>query len=103
MNKFLDVVCDIITAAAKAAEEERANSMAMELINRNTQFLDNYARELVKDLASLKLTSYYARRQIEALRLSDDEKTYLKRRIVLEGSSVDYYAKSQIDAVLRTI
>ena len=96
-------MCDLITAAAKAAEEERANSMAMELINRNTQFLDNYAKELVRDLSKFNTTSYFARRQIEAMNLSDDETTYLKRRIISEAVSVDYYARSQIDAILRTL
>ena len=96
-------MCDLITAAAKAAEEERANSMAMELINRNTQFLDNYAKELVRDLSKFNTTSYFTRRQIEAMNLSDDETTYLKRRIISEAVSVDYYARSQIDAILRTL
>lgn len=103
MNKFMEGLGNFICAVAEAAAEDRARSIAMDQINRNTMFLDQYAKGLVKDLASFNLTSYYARRQIEAMRLSDDETTYLKRRIIMEASSVDYYAKSQIDAVLRTI
>ena len=102
-NRFLEVLSDVITAMAEAAAEEQGRSIAMDLINRNTTFLDQYAKDIVRDLAGMNTTSYYARRQIEALHLSDKEKDYLKRRIILEGSSVDYYAKSQIDHLLRTI
>lgn len=98
-SKFLDILSDVIEAAA----EEKGRTVAMEMVNRNTMFLDKYARELVKDLSNFNTTSYYARRQIEVMNLTNDEKSYLKRRIIMEASSVGYYAKSQIDAVLRTI
>jgi hypothetical protein len=102
-NKLLESIGMFVAAVAEAAEEDRKRELAMELVNRNTQFLDTYARDLVRDLGDMNTTSYYARRQIEALHLSNDEITYLKRRIIMEASSVDYYAKSQIDHLLRTI
>ena len=103
MNKFLDTLCEVITAAAKAAEEERSRTLAMEMISMNTKFLDQFARDLVRDLSKFNTTSYFARRQIEAMNLRDDETTYLKRRIISEAVSVDYYARSQTDAILRTL
>ena len=103
MSKFLDIVAEVLTAVAEASAEDRARSVAMDQINRNTQFLDDFAKVIVSDLSKMKTTSYYARRQIEAMRLSDNETTYLKRRIIMEASCVDYYAKSQIDHLLRTI
>jgi hypothetical protein len=102
-NKLLESIGMFVAAVAEAAEEDRKRELAMELVNRNTQFLDTYARDLVRDLGDMNTTSYYARRQIEALHLTHDEITYLKRRIIMEASSVDYYAKSQIDHLLRTI
>ena len=102
-NKLLESIGMFVTAVAEAAEEDRKRSIAMELVNRNTQFLDQYAKDIVRDLGAMNTTSYYARRQIDALHLSNDEKMYLKRRIIMESSSVDYYAKSQIDHLLRTI
>jgi hypothetical protein len=103
MSKFLEALSEIVNAVAEAAEEDRRRSIAMELVSRNTQFLDQYAKDIVRDLGAMNMTSYYARRQIEALHLTHDEITYLKRRIIMEASSVDYYAKSQIDHLLRTI
>ena len=103
MSKFLEAVGEFISVMAEAAEEDRKRSLAMDLVNRNTAFLDTYAKDLVRDLGDMNTTSYYARRQIDSMRLSDDEKMYLKRRIIMEASSVDYYAKSQIDHLLRTI
>ena len=102
-NKVLESIGLFVAAMAEAAEEDRKRELAMELVNRNTQFLDQYAKDIVRDLGAMNTTSYYAKSQIESMRLSDDEKTYLKRRIIMEASSVDYYAKSQIDHLLRTI
>lgn len=102
-NKLLESIGMFVAAVAEAAEEDRKRELAMELVNRNTQFLDQYAKDLVRDLGDMKTTSYYARRQIESMRLSDDEITYLKRRLIMEATSCDYFAKSQIDHLLRTI
>lgn len=103
MSKFLEALGEIVNAVAEAAEEDRRRSIAMELVSRNTAFLDTYAKDLVRDLAAMNTTSYSARRQIEAMRLSDEETTYLKRRLIMEAASCDYYAKMQLDHLLRTI
>jgi hypothetical protein len=103
MGKWLEAVGEFISVMAEAAEEDRKRSLAMELVSRNTQFLDQYAKDIVRDLGAMNTTSYYARRQIEALHLTHDEITYLKRRLIMEATSCDYYAKSQIDHLLRTI
>lgn len=103
-NKLLESIGMFVAAVAEAAEEDRKRSLAMELVNRNTQFLDQYAKDLVRDLGNINTTPYYAKRQIDALHLSNDETTYLKRRLIMEAASCDdYYAKMQLDHLLRTI
>lgn len=104
MNKFLETLGAIVTVMAEAAEEDRKRSLAMELVSRNTTFLDTYARDLVRDLGDMNTTPYSARRQIDALHLSNDETAYLKRRLIMEAASYnDYYCKMQLDHLLRTI
>lgn len=103
MSKFLETLGAFVSVMAEAAEEDRKRTIAMELVSRNVVFLDTYARDLVRDLGDMNTTPYSARRQIEALHLTHDEITYLKRRLIMEATSCDYYAKSQIDHLLRTI
>lgn len=103
-NKFLETLGEFVSAMAEAAEEDRARSIAMELVSRNTQFLDQYARGLVRDLGDMNVTPYGAKRQIDAMRLSNDETTYLKRRLIMEATSCnDYYCKMQLEHLLRAI
>ena len=103
MNKFLETLGAFVSVMAEAGEEDRKRTIAMELVSRNVVFLDTYARDLVRDLGDMNTTPYSARRQIEALHLTHDEITYLKRRLIMEATSCDYYAKMQLDHLLRTI
>ena len=103
-KRFLDVLGEILTAVAEAAEEDRKRSLAMELVNRNTQYLDQQAKDIVTELQSSCSSVYYIKRRIEAMRLTDDQVTYLKRRLIAEAAPCsDYYCKMQLDHLLRTI